>query len=215
MLKRILVGFACIFMVFQAQAVDSANVDKTKPYEMMKLVAKDTFARLKKEQAEIHKDPEHLKVVVEQELMPYVNSQYAALKLLGSNLRGAKRADVMEFVKAFHEYLVTSYAQVLTQYSDQKIEFAPAPDVGDRRIISIKVAILDAPRPNINLEFKLRKDTHTGEWQAFDMIADGISLLSSKKSEWDGKLRQQGILAVAKELEQLAATPIRFEGKDK
>ena len=45
------------------------------------------------------------------------------------------------------------------------------------------------------------------------MIAEGISLLSSKQSEWSGKLRQEGILAVAKDLEDLAAKPIRFEGK--
>jgi phospholipid transport system substrate-binding protein len=45
------------------------------------------------------------------------------------------------------------------------------------------------------------------------MIAEGISLLSSKQSEWSGKLRQEGILAVAQELEGLAQQPIRFESK--
>lgn len=45
------------------------------------------------------------------------------------------------------------------------------------------------------------------------MIAEGVSLLSSKQSEWNGKIRQDGILAVAQELEQLAKQPIRFESK--
>ena len=67
------------------------------------------------------------------------------------------------------------------------------------------------PRPNIQLEFKLRKDKKTGEWAAFDIIAEGISLLSSKQSEWSGKIRQEGILTVAKELESLAKKPVRFE----
>jgi phospholipid transport system substrate-binding protein len=161
----------------------------------------------------VHKDPEHLKVIVEQELMPYVNDQYAALKLLGPNLKGAKREDVARFITAFRAYLVTSYAQVLTQYSDQTIEFGPEQAVGDdRRITSVKVDIVDTPRPNIKLEFKLRKEK-SGEWRAFDMIAEGISLLSSKQSEWNGKIRQEGILAVAKELDDLAAQPIRFESK--
>lgn len=82
----------------------------------------------------------------------------------------------------------------------------------DRRITSVKVDIVDTPRPNIKLEFKLRKEK-SGEWRAFDMIAEGISLLSSKQSEWNGKIRQEGILSVAKELESLAAQPIRFESK--
>lgn len=210
-LKQYVILLVSALLTWTANAAQ--EIDQTDPYLMMKQVAQKSFDRLKAEQALVHKDPEHLKVIVEQELMPYVNDQYAALKLLGPNLKGAKREDVVRFITAFRAYLVTSYAQVLTQYSDQTIEFGPEQAVGDdRRITSVKVDIVDTPRPNIKLEFKLRKEK-SGEWRAFDMIAEGISLLSSKQSEWNGKIRQEGILAVAKELDDLAAQPIRFESK--
>lgn len=209
MLSRLLLSFVAAFTAFGAVA---AEVDKTQPYSMMKQVAEVTFERLKNEQPQIKQDPNLLKTIVEEELMPYVNDRYAALKLLGPNLKGAKREDVGEFITAFRAYLVTSYAQVLTQYTDQQIEFGPEPKLDpSKRITSIKVDIIDAPRPNIKLEFKLRKDKKTGEWLAFDMVAEGISLLSSKQSEWNTQIRQDGILAVAKDLEKLAAQPIRFE----
>ncbi|EKO3517652.1 phospholipid-binding protein MlaC [Vibrio fluvialis] len=210
-LKQYVILLVSALLTWTANAAQ--EIDQTDPYLMMKQVAQKSFNRLKAEQDLVHKDPEHLKVIVEQELMPYVNDQYAALKLLGPNLKGAKREDVATFISAFRAYLVTSYAQVLTQYSDQTIEFGPEQAVGDdRRITSVKVDIVDTPRPNIKLEFKLRKEK-SGEWRAFDMIAEGISLLSSKQSEWNGKIRQEGILAVAKELDDLAAQPIRFESK--
>ncbi|WP_158147102.1 MlaC/ttg2D family ABC transporter substrate-binding protein [Vibrio fluvialis] len=210
-LKQYVILLVSALLTWTANAAQ--EIDQTDPYLMMKQVAQKSFDRLKAEQDLVHKDPEHLKVIVEQELMPYVNDQYAALKLLGPNLKGAKREDVARFITAFRAYLVTSYAQVLTQYSDQTIEFGPEQAVGDdRRITSVKVDIVDTPRPNIKLEFKLRKEK-SGEWRAFDMIAEGISLLSSKQSEWNGKIRQEGILAVAKELNDLAAQPIRFESK--
>ena len=209
MFSRLLLSFVAAFTAFGAVA---AEVDKTQPYSMMKQVAEVTFKRLKNEQPQIKQDPNLLKTIVEEELMPYVNDRYAALKLLGPNLKGAKREDVGEFITAFRAYLVTSYAQVLTQYTDQQIEFGPEPKLDpSKRITSIKVDIIDAPRPNIKLEFKLRKDKKTGEWLAFDMVAEGISLLSSKQSEWNTQIRQDGILAVAKDLEKLAAQPIRFE----
>ncbi len=202
-----------VFTLVAAIFVQAANVDKTQPYTMMKQVSETAFARLKAEQKAIHQHPEYLKEIVEQELMPYVNEQYAALKLLGPNLKGAKREDVSTFITAFRAYLVSAYAQVLTQYSNQIIEFEPEQAVSeDKRIASVKVDIIDTPRPNIKLEFKLRKEKN-GEWQVFDMIAEGVSLLSSKQSEWSGKIRQDGILAVANELQQLADQPIRFEGK--
>ncbi|BEI24313.1 MlaC/ttg2D family ABC transporter substrate-binding protein [Vibrio fluvialis] len=210
-LKQYVILLVSALLTWTANAAQ--EIDQTDPYLMMKQVAQKSFDRLKAEQDLVHKDPEHLKVIVEQELMPYVNDQYAALKLLGPNLKGAKREDVARFITAFRAYLVTSYAQVLTQYSDQTIEFGPEQAVGDdRRITSVKVDIVDTPRPNIKLEFKLRKEK-SGEWRAFDMIAEGISLLSSKQSEWNGKIRQEGILAVAKELDDLSAQPIRFESK--
>lgn len=204
--------FAVMALLISTQAFANATIDKTQPYQMMTQVAEVAFERLKSEQDNIHKDPELLKVIVEEELMPYVNAQYAALKLLGPNLKGADRKDVRVFIDAFRKYLVSSYAQVLTQYTNQTIEFGPEPKIkADSRITSIKVDIIDTPRPNIKLEFKLRKDKKSGEWKAFDMVAEGISLLSSKQSEWNTKIRQDGILAVADELEKLAAQPIRFE----
>ncbi|ENM5721516.1 phospholipid-binding protein MlaC [Vibrio mimicus] len=211
MWKKTLLLVSALLMPWLATA---ATIDTSNPYQMMKAVAEKSFDRLKNEQEKVHQDPQYLNVIVEEELMPYVNEQYAALKLLGPNLKGAKREDVAEFVKAFRAYLVTNYAQVLTQYTNQTIEFGPEmPLEGDRRITSVKVEIVDTPRPNIKLEFKLRQEK-SGEWKAFDMIAEGVSLLSSKQSEWSGKIRQQGILAVAQELDQLANQPIRFESQN-
>ena len=213
MLKKLVLTLVTFALSFTASA---AQIDKTQPYQMMKQVSEQAFARLKAEQDKVHQDPDYLEVIVEEELMPYVNEKYAALKLLGPNLKGAKREDVGIFIEAFRAYLVSSYAQVLTQYTNQEIEFGPEPNISPKKSITgVKVEIIDTPRPNIKLEFKLRKDKKSGEWKAFDMIAEGISLLSSKQSEWSGKLRQEGILAVAKDLEDLAAQPIRFEGKDK
>lgn len=211
MFKKLVLTLCSLMLTFQVAANE---IDKTQPYQMMKQVSEVAFARLKAEQEQIHQDPEHLKVIVDEELMPYINEKYAALKLLGPNLKGAKREDVATFIVAFRAYLISSYAQVLTQYTDQTIEFGPELKLDPKKSITgVKVDIVDAPRPNIKLEFKLRKDKKTGEWQVFDMIAEGISLLSSKQSEWNGKLRQEGILAVAKELEGLAQQPIRFESK--
>lgn len=208
-IKQLTALLSCILISF---SVNASEIDKSQPYQMMKQVSEQAFARLKSEQDMVQENPEHLKVIVEEELMPYVNDRYAALKLLGQNAKGADRADVGVFMQAFRKYLVTSYAQALTLYTTQTIELGPEPKIAKgKRITTIKVDIIDSPRPNIQLEFKLRKDNRTGEWAAFDIIAEGISLLSSKQSEWSGKLRQEGILAVAKELETLSTQPIQFE----
>jgi phospholipid transport system substrate-binding protein len=196
----------------------AGEIDKTKPYEMMSLVSESLFERLKSEREEIRENPELLKTVVEEELMPYIHTRYAALKVLARHLNKKKdkeevKAEVKTFTDAFEHYLVTSYAQVLTLYTDQTIEFGPKAEIKEtQRISTVKVAVLDPPRPDIKLEFKLRKDKSSGEWLAFDLTAEGISLLSSVKSEWNTKLRKEGIPAVSEQLMELSKRPIRFEG---
>ncbi|GLT15034.1 phospholipid-binding protein MlaC [Vibrio algivorus] len=210
-IKKTALLLAFVGFAFSANA---ATVDSSNPYKMMHSVAEQTFDRLKAEQSKVQADPNYLKTIVEQEMMPYVNYQYTALKLLGPNLRGADKQQVGEFIQEFRAYLITSYAQVLTQYTDQTIQFAVEKTVNDDvRILSIPVEIIDTSRPNIKLEFTLLKNTKTGEWKAYDMVAEGISLLSSKQSEWNSKIRQDGIPAVTKELAQLAQKDIVFEGK--
>ncbi|MBD1574479.1 phospholipid-binding protein MlaC [Vibrio sp. S17_S38] len=205
---------ALITLLLVSIGLQAKEVDATNPYQMMHQVADQTFSRLKAEQADIRKNPNQLKTIVDEEMMPYVNYQYAALKLLGPNLRGADKKDVEAFINEFRAYLITSYAQVLTQYSNQKIQFEKEQSIeSDRRIINVRVEIIDPSRPSIKLDFTLLKNKNSGEWKAYDMVAEGISLLSSKQSEWNTKIRQDGIPSVTKELAELAQKDITFETK--
>ncbi|MGR5152752.1 phospholipid-binding protein MlaC [Photobacterium swingsii] len=209
---RSLVISALGVLLTLTSAIAAPVVDKTDPYKMMAVVSTTMFDRLKAEQANITQNPEHLRVVVQQELLPYVNSRYAAYKVLGPQLKKTTKEQRNAFVDAFTDYLVASYAQVLTQYTDQKIQIEPAKTVpADRTIVSVRVDIIDKQRPPIRLDFKLRKNKKTNEWQGYDMVAEGVSMISTKQSEWSGQLRTEGVEAVTNTLKTLAAKPIRRE----
>ncbi|UTV28054.1 phospholipid-binding protein MlaC [Photobacterium atrarenae] len=190
----------------------AATVDKTDPYKLIQVVSQQTFDRLKAQKDQIQRNPELLRGVVRQELLPYINARYAAYKVLGPNLKKTTAAQRNQFVNAFTDYLVASYAQVLTQYTDQDIRIESAKSVpADRTIVSVRVDILDDKRPPIRLDFKLRKNKKSNEWQAYDMVAEGVSMISTKQSEWSGQLRNEGVDAVTADLRGLAAKPIRRE----
>ena len=146
--------FTIIISVFTG-AVQAQEIDKTKPYEMMAQVSEVTFSRLKAEQSAIQANPNILKTVVDEELMPYVNVKYAAYKLLGTHLKKTSAEERAEFVTAFRDYLVSSYAQVLTLYTDQKIVLEKAKKIPEgKKIISVRVDILDSARPTVKVDFK-------------------------------------------------------------
>ncbi|PQJ67952.1 phospholipid-binding protein MlaC [Photobacterium angustum] len=206
----------CLMLAFLAlpMLVQAATVDQTNPYTMMDKVSVQLFKTLKAEQPKIQANPEELRIIVKKELLPYINTRYAAYKVLGSNLKKTTAEQRDAFTEAFTEYLVASYAQVLTQYTDQKIQIEPAKAVpADRSIVSVRVDIVDNQRPPIRLDFKLRLNKKTKEWQGFDMVAEGVSMISTKQSEWSGELRTKGIDAVTQNLRDLAAKPIQIEKK--
>jgi phospholipid transport system substrate-binding protein len=206
-MKKLICGI--LFLGLSATA--SADVDKKDPYLMIKTVADITFKRFANEQSAIRVEPNLLKSIVREELMPYVNYQYAAYKVIGSNFKKTNKADRAEFVPAFREYLITSYAQVFTLYNDQKVEFAPAKDFSKERVVSVKTSVMEPGRAPINISFRVRKHKKTGEWKAYDMVAEGISLLDSKQAELSSLIRQKGLPHVTAMLKEKSAKNIVFK----
>ena len=195
-----------IVSLFFSSAAFSEPVDNKDPFKLVQSVAKELFERIAREQETIQKDPEILRVVVEEQLAPYINHVYAGSMVLGPYYRKVSEQDRELFFTAFREYLIATYAGILTLYTDQKVVFEPSSKVEGKRV-QVKVRVLDDGRPDINIGFILRKN-RSDEWSAYDMVAEGISVLTSKQKELQGQIRQQGISAVTEVLLEKAAKPI-------
>lgn len=187
-------------------------VDQTNPYKLMDEAADKTFTRLKVEQAKIKQDPDYLRTIVREELLPYVQIKYAGALVLGTYYKGATPAQRDAYFNAFENYLEQGYGQALAMYHGQTYEIAPEQPLGDKNIVAIRVTITDNNgRPPVRLDFQWRKNSKTGYWQAYDMIAEGISMITTKQNEWGDILRKQGIDGLTKQLEISAKTPITLE----
>lgn len=189
-------------------------IDQTNPYKLMDEAADKTFTRLKSEQAKIKQDPDYLRTIVQEELLPYVQIKYAGALVLGTYYKGATPAQRDAYFQAFEDYLVQAYGQALAMYHGQTYTIAPEQPLGDKNIIAIRVTITDSNgRPPVRLDFQWRKNSKTGNWQAYDMIAEGVSMITTKQNEWGDILRKQGIDGLTKQLEISAKTPITLEEK--
>jgi len=186
-------------------------VDKKNPYLMIETVAGNTFKRFSEEQQAIKADPNILKDIVREELMPYINYKYSAYKVIGKHLKNTTDQERKEFVPVFREYLVTSYAQVFTLYDKQPVEFSPAQDFSENRIVAVNTHIVMEGRDDIDVSFKVRKNRKTEEWKAFDMVAEGVSLLDSKQAELSGVIRQKGLPYVTELLKDKSERDIVFK----
>ncbi|WP_338291173.1 phospholipid-binding protein MlaC [Planctobacterium marinum] len=177
-----------LFSVLSGTAMAQEN-----PYKILQDVASITFERIKNEQAQIQQDPEILKVIVEEELLPYVDYKFAGAKVLGKYFKSVPREQIPLFFEEFRKYLIATYAVALAQYEDQDVLFEPEKDFSGKKAVTVRAVIKDDERPDIKIAFKVRRSSKTKEWKAYDMVAEGISVLSSKRSEFESVLRQEGI----------------------
>ena len=186
----------------------TAQANASDPYALVDQAAKQTFARLKADHAQVKSNPDHLRVIIREELLPYVDNRFAAYKVLGNQIKETTPAQRDAFVEVFTEYMVSSYADALAHFDKQAVKVEPGKAPTDSNITAVSVSVKEDGKPDIFLEFKLRKNNKTGEWKAFDMVAEGISLLSAKQSELGGLIRQNGIDAVIAQLREHNAKPL-------
>ena len=151
MFKRLLmVAMLVIAPLTAAHAADQSN-----PYKLMDEAAKKTFDRLKNEQPKIRANPDYLRDVVDQELLPYVQIKYAGALVLGRYYKDATPAQREAYFAAFREYLK----------------------------------------------------------QAYDMIAEGVSMITTKQNEWSDLLRTKGIDGLTAQLQSIARQKISLDEK--
>lgn len=211
MLRKLLI----IALLIVPPAVQTQEPDQTNPWNLMRYVADKTFSRLKKEQPLIQKNPEHLREVVTEELIPYVHIKYAGALVLGTLYQQATPAQRDAYFAAFQQYIEQAYAQILAFYSGQHYEISEGTVSQDAVIVPIRITIVNSNSNQlpIRLDFQWRKNSKTGYWQAYDMIAEGVSMIATKQNEWAEILRLQGIDGLTKQLVVASKQPIALTKK--
>ncbi|WP_334320247.1 phospholipid-binding protein MlaC [Gilliamella apicola] len=184
----------------------SATAFANDPYQDMQVAADKIFNTMKAESSTLKSNPNKLKDIVRTDLLPYVQVKYAGALILGNAYKSATDAQRTAYFKAFENYLVQAFAQALSMYNGQTYQVERSKDLGDKSLVSIRI-LLNQPDKNqqpIRIDFQWRKNTVTGEWKAYDLTAEGVSMVTTKQNEWATVLRQKGIDELTKQLNDLS-----------
>lgn len=182
----------------------ASYLENSSPYVVLKTAGTNLFSRISANQQAIAKFPHLMRDIVEEELMPSIDYRYASYRILGKHLKKTSKEQRTEFVKAMRHYLVRTYSIALSKYKSQKVVFEPEKPTKGKRIVGVKTQIIEQGAPTINVVFQMRKNKKTGQWKAFDITVEGISLLTTKQAELNNKIARLGIDQVTLELAALA-----------
>ncbi|WP_113907811.1 MlaC/ttg2D family ABC transporter substrate-binding protein [Aliidiomarina celeris] len=209
-MKRLLL--LCVAFVFIFTPTLKA-AEPENPYRLLERIAERVLERIGNERSKIEAEPNYLRTIMADELLPHSDYEFAARMVMGRNWQRLSEAQQNAFVEAFRDYLVTTYARVFTQYDEtkHKLEFGREEDyANERRVVVRGQLIEEGGRPPVRLDFHLQRRTPTSPWLAFDLVAEGVSLLNAQQSEMQASLRQRGIDGTIELLRERASVEINL-----
>mgnify|MGYP005991273507 CR=1 FL=1 len=172
------------------------------PYDIVESLSKVVFKSVTdaKSRGDEKTTKELMELIVKQQLLPFVDVRFAAYKILGPQLKQSTKEERDLFVDAMERNLVETYSSALVQYNNQEVNYEPKKDVTGQKMVAVRTELLQPGGKPLSMIFKLRKNSKTGEWKAYDLIVEGISLIDSKRAELSQPLRNEGIGQVAETL---------------
>ena len=181
---------------------------KLNPDELTQKVLQSTFDTITDRQEEIKENTDLLIDIINDEVKPHLNSKFAAFYVLGSNFRKLSKEELQEFVDVFEEYYIYNVASMFSFYNGQEVKFHPYKEISSKTS-TVDITVFNSGSDNITLTVKLKKSNKTGRWLAYDLTAEGISLLSSKRNEFFPIIRKEGVGKVIELMRNMSQKKIK------
>jgi phospholipid transport system substrate-binding protein len=194
--------FACLLALLLALPLAPATA-ATEPQEVVRETADQMLGKLRSHRTELDADPSLIYGMVQEIVLPRFDFELISRYVLGRYWRQASAAQQQAFIEGFRSLLVRTYAHALLNYSDQDIRYLSvrADKDGDRVLVPTQVAAAGAPA--IPIDYKLYRDGG-GAWRVYDVVIDGISLVSTYRSNFNSQIGRVGIDGVIESMQQRA-----------
>ena len=168
------------------------------PEDLVRKTAEDVLFAIKTDK-EIQKgNKEKIYKLAEEKILPNFDFEKVARLVLGRAWRSASDEQKKQFINQFRTLLLKTYAVALSKYQDQKIEFKPTRMSETDEIVIVKSEIIQNGGQPIRVNYALSKST--GKWLVFDIVIEGVSLVTNYRSQFSSVIRKNGMDVLIKKL---------------
>ncbi|MDZ7787157.1 MAG: ABC transporter substrate-binding protein [Halofilum sp. (in: g-proteobacteria)] len=110
---------------------------------------------------------------------------------VGRYWRDASDDQKRALVTEFRELLLRTYAESLREYDNEQLELLPL-QPGDRDDrVKVRSRVIQSDGPELAVNYSLR--FHDGEWKVYDIVIDGISMVTNYRSTFSNEIRSNGV----------------------
>lgn len=134
-----------------------------------------------------------INLFVEEVINPHVDFNRISALVLGKLWKKATREEKLRFKKEFQTLLVRTYSRAFVEFKDWSVRFLPYKlKAGEKKVI-VKTQIL---QPGIQpLAVNYRMILTKGEWKVYDIMIEGVSLVTNYRTSIKNEVKKLGSLS--------------------
>lgn len=165
---------------------------RTDPLVLVKSTADKVLSKVVEFRQQLQNDPGSVYALVSKEVLPHFDFQLMTRTALGKYWRRASEEQRNQIENEFRQMLVRTYAVALLNYSGQEIEYLPVKPSSDPDQVTVETRVSEQKSgPTIPVDYRL--EYLDDRWLVYDVVIDGISLVSNYRTSFSGEIRRGGI----------------------
>jgi phospholipid transport system substrate-binding protein len=175
--------------------------------EQTVVTATEAIYRAIQEQcSEIQQYPLHLHKLVEEMLIPHADFRRMTQLALGKHWRTAGTEQQSEFVVQFRHLLSRTYATAVQIASLDSIHYLPSPLGEEPNTFIVHTEVRRPSEAIVTINYRLYQANE--KWLVYDIVVDGISLVSNYRSTFAAQIRNNGLPELMNTLKKKNQQPL-------
>ena len=181
-----------LFLLLGSSAALANSVDQREPLTIIEETTTQMLETLDERREEFTADPEQLRTIVREDLLPLLDLEYSARLILGRAGREVEPEQLDAFAQAMSNVLVNRYSDGLLEFrSDKQIEVLPMKGKNTEKLTRVRTRIKLENGGFAPVDYAFRK-TEQG-WKAFDVTVEGISYVITFRNQIVPRVETDGI----------------------
>lgn len=168
------------------------------PEEVVRKVTADVLDTVQKDKQLQSGDRSKALALAEEKILPLIDFEKATQLAVGRAWRQATPEQRARLVTEFRSMLVRIYSNAIGVYRGQTMRVQPVRAAKDATDVTVRNQYISPGKPPLAVDYAMHK-TSSG-WKIYDIVAEGVSLVLTYRSEFEQVVQGSGVDGLIKSL---------------
>jgi phospholipid transport system substrate-binding protein len=193
-------AFVAAAWLMQASVPAAAQGATEQPSQVVQQAADSLLKALDANRQEYRHNPAKVQALVDQYILPHVDTQFAAQLVLGRYWRTATAQQRQRFIDAFYHSMLNNYGAAIVEFTSNTLKVYPTHVGPNDQNPVVRTEMSRSSGAPVSVNYYMHM-TPQG-WKAWDVVIDGVSYVMSYRQDFGSQIAQQGIDSVINRLER-------------